>query len=120
MLTSVFEGDDDDVQVTEDGRSTRGRVAFRLAIGRHHEGVVLRRTSDQRDAYQAVRVRIDGRDGGVWRQPLGNATQRFRDDSFAVPASLTGTASTVEVELQPLADTPPWHAARYEAWATLP
>ncbi|RJK96385.1 DUF2961 domain-containing protein [Vallicoccus soli] len=116
-LTSVFEGDLDQVRVTDEGRSSTGPVAFSLALDRQNAGAVLRRTSDQRQAYQAAEVRVDGVRVGVWSQPLGNAVQRWLDDDFLLPAGATAGKRSVRVELVPLAGAPAWHAARYELLA---
>jgi D-arabinan exo alpha-(1,3)/(1,5)-arabinofuranosidase (non-reducing end) len=117
VLTSAFEGDDDDIQVTEDVRATTGRISFELAVDRHNRGVVLRRMSDQRVGYQAARVLVDGRDAGLWRQPLANETQRWLEDDFQLPPALTAGRRSLTITLVPPADAPPWHAARYEGLA---
>jgi hypothetical protein len=114
-LTSVFEGDRDDEQVTEDGRATTGPVTFELGIDRGNRGVVLRRLSDQRDGYQAARVFVDGRRAGVWRQPLANEFQRWLEDDFLLPPELTAGRRDLRVTLVPEEGAPAWHAARYEA-----
>ncbi|WP_246222443.1 glycoside hydrolase family 172 protein [Phytoactinopolyspora limicola] len=114
-LTSVFEGDADHIEVTDVGRATTAPVAFRLAVSRDNDGVVLRRRSDQEHAYQAARVFVDESFVGIWRQPLGNGTQRWLEDRFMVPADFTAGQHEIEVHLEPLGDAPSWHAARYEA-----
>jgi hypothetical protein len=115
VLTSVFEGDDDDVEVTEDGRATSAAIEFTLAIDPRNRGVVLRRMSDQQEAYQAARVLVDGRAAGVWLQPLGNPHQRWLEDSFQPPPELTANRRRVRIRLVPLENRPAWHAARYDA-----
>jgi D-arabinan exo alpha-(1,3)/(1,5)-arabinofuranosidase (non-reducing end) len=116
-LTDTFEGDDDTVAVSDDGRATTARVRFRLQIERRNEGVVLRRRSDQQAAHQAAQVLVNGKDAGVWRQPLGNSTHRWLEDAFLLPAKLTDGRRDIVVELRPLAGAPAWHAARYTALA---
>ncbi|MFC7405869.1 glycoside hydrolase family 172 protein [Georgenia alba] len=113
-LTSTYEGDHDDVQVTDTVERTTGPVSFTLAVDPRNDGVTLRRTSDQVRAGQAVRVTVDGRDAGVWRQPLANETHRWLEDTFELPASLTHGRRALDVELVPLEDGA-WSAARYEA-----
>jgi hypothetical protein len=116
-LTSPFEGDADE-PVTDDGRATRGEVTFRLELDRRaRHGAVLRRLSDQAEAGQAARVLVDGRPAGTWAQPLGNRARRWLEDEFELPPALTAGRESVTVRLVPLADAPPWHAARYEAFA---
>ena len=117
MLTSVFEGDFDTDTLRTDLRATRAPVSFTLDVGETGEGgVVLRRLSDQAEAYQAARVFIDGDEVGVWRQPLGNDTQRWLEDQFQVPPRYV-SGGEITVRLDPLGDAPAWHAARYEVLA---
>ncbi|MEU4477920.1 glycoside hydrolase family 172 protein [Micromonospora sp. NPDC023966] len=114
-LTSFFEGDDDTVEVTDDGRETCAQVSFDLRLDPGNAGVRLRRTSDQQRSYQAARVRVDGTDVGVWLQPLGNSSKRWLEDSFELPRGVTAGKRGIHVELVPVAGGPAWHAARYEA-----
>ncbi|HEX2131094.1 MAG TPA: DUF2961 domain-containing protein [Actinophytocola sp.] len=112
-LTAVYEGDDDHDAVTAQVRSTGGAVSFRLAVDPGNQGVRLRRTSDQHTAYQSAAVTVDGRPAGTWAQALGNTFQRWLDDDFTLPASLTAGKSSITVRLVP--DGPQWTASRYEA-----
>jgi D-arabinan exo alpha-(1,3)/(1,5)-arabinofuranosidase (non-reducing end) len=114
-LTSVFEGDRDDEQVTEEGRATMAPVTFEVEVDRSNRGVVLRRLSDQREGYQAARVFVEGRRAGVWRQPLANPFQRWLEDDFVLPPELTAGRRELRITLMPVAGAPAWHAARYEA-----
>jgi len=114
-LTSTYEGDFDNEPVTEDGRATNAPVSFELALDKKNQGVILRRTSDQQNAYQAAKVFVNGADAGAWLQPLGNETHRWLDDSFQIPASFTAGKTEITVRLAPLAGNPAWNAARYEA-----
>jgi hypothetical protein len=118
-LSSTFEGDDDKVAVTDDGRATTAPVRFELRTERRNDGVVLLRRSDQQAAYQAARVLVDGRDAGTWRQPLGNATHRWLEDTYLLPEELTEGRRELKIELRPVAGAPAWHAARYTAFARM-
>lgn len=120
-LIDTYEGNDGAQQpVRDDLRATSAQVTFRLAISRHNSGVVLRRTSDQKHGYQSAEVRVDGKSAGTWRQPLKNATHRWLDDGFRVPAALTEGKSHISVTLKPDTDGPAWSAARYEALSIVP
>jgi hypothetical protein len=114
-LTSAYEGDFDDARVTEDARATSAAVSFTLRVEKQNEGVMLRRTSDQLNAYQSARVYINGADAGVWLQPLGNRWQRWLDDFFEAPAALTRGSKELDVRLVPVSGSPAWTAAHYEA-----
>jgi len=119
-LTSAYEGDFDDVQVTEDSRATSAPVSFKLSVDESNQGVTLQRTSDQRRSYQAARVEVDGQNAGVWRQPLGNEAHRWLDDFFQIPAGLTAEKKEIMVRLVPLDGSPAWNAGRYEALSHVP
>jgi len=114
-LTASFEGDDDTVRITEDGRATSAPVAFTLRVDKGNRGVALRRMSDQAQAHQAARVLVDGREAGLWRQPLGNSGKRWLEDRFDLPPRLTARRKALRIRLDPVAGAPAWHAARYEA-----
>lgn len=113
-LTSVFEGSDDQHEVTDTGRATHAVVTFTMSLDPDNDGAVLRRQADQEQAYQAAVVTIDGERVGIWEQPLGNAHQRWREDSFLLPATVTAGRDRIHVQLTPLDERPAWHAARYE------
>ncbi len=114
-LTGPYEGDDDNVPVTGQVRAGSGAVGFRLAVDPANQGVRLRRHGDQAAGHQQAAVAVDGTPAGVWLQPLGNARQRWLADEFVLPAALTAGRSTITVTLTPVAGSPAWTAARYEA-----
>jgi hypothetical protein len=112
-LAAVFEGDHDHVTVTDQVRATAGAVSFQMAIDPANRGVLLRRLSDQLHGYQAAQVLVDGVPAGLWSQPLGNPHQRWLEDGFALPASLTAGRAAITIRLEPLPGAPAWTAARY-------
>ena len=114
-LTSVYEGDDDTVEVTDDMRSTHEAVSFTLTVPKTNRGVRLRRTSDQKDAYQNAKVFVNGKLVGTWLQPRGNKSQRWLQDSFEIPASVSRHHRKLRVKVQRVNDSPKWSAAKYEA-----
>ncbi|MGC4808865.1 DUF2961 domain-containing protein [Micromonospora sp. DT233] len=119
-LSSVFEGDDDSAVVTGQLRAATAAVRFRLAVAATNQGVRLRRTGEQGAAGQAATVALDGVTVGVWSQPQGNATQRWRSDEFALPASVTAGRSSITVTLTPTAGSPAWTAGSYAASSIVP
>lgn len=119
-LTSVYEGDDDDVPVTGQVRSTGAAVSFRLAVDPDNQGVRLRRSGDQQAAGQSVAVRVDSVDAGRWLQALSNGGQRWLADELALPSSLTAGKSSLTVTLTPTAGAPAWTASTYTADNVMP
>lgn len=110
-LTSVYEGDHDDITLTDQVRSTTQPVRFRAAIDPANKGVTLRRTSDQNVAGQSVQVVVSGKDAGTWLQPLGNTHQRWLDDNYQLPAAITAGRDHLDIELRPTG--PAWTASSY-------
>jgi D-arabinan exo alpha-(1,3)/(1,5)-arabinofuranosidase (non-reducing end) len=119
-LADTFEGDDDTVVQSDDGRCAIAPLEFTLAIDRRNAGVRLRRLADQAQTYQAVHVFVNGRDAGIWQEPLGNPYHRWIEDTFDLSAALTADARDLRIRLEPLPGAPAWQAARYEAFARVP
>ncbi len=117
-LSSVYEGDDDHIGVTDQVRATGGAISFRVAVDAGNQGVRLRRTSDQNTGYQSATVTVDGAAAGRWVQALGNQTQRWLDDDFTLPPALTAGKSSVTVRLVP--SGPQWTASRYSVLNLVP
>ena len=116
-LTSSYEGDFDTEQVTDTVEQAAGPISFEMAVDPANQGVRLRRTSDQTEAGQAVTVSVAGQDLGVWRQPLGNGTHRWLDDSFELPPSVTEQQERIAITLTPVDGSATWTAARYGAFS---
>ncbi|MFC7880008.1 DUF2961 domain-containing protein [Isoptericola sp. NPDC057391] len=113
-LTARFEGDHDDVLVTEDVAAATGPVTFTVAVDRGHTGVTLRRLGDQAEAGQSVAVSVDGEAAGTWSQPTSNTSQRWLEDTFMLPPALTRGERRVTVTLTPTDGAPAWSAASYQ------
>ncbi|GAA1624053.1 hypothetical protein GCM10009744_09300 [Kribbella alba] len=110
-LTSVYEGDHDDTALTDLVRSGTTPIRFTVTVDPANRGVTLRRTSDQNVGWQSAKVVVDGKDAGMWLQPLGNDRQRWLDDNHQLPAALTSGRNKLAIELQP--SGPSWTAAAY-------
>ncbi|HEY3501776.1 MAG TPA: DUF2961 domain-containing protein [Actinocatenispora sp.] len=118
-LTATYEGNDGTpTPVTATVRDATAAVTFTVATDPHNRGVLLRRTSDQATAYQAATVTVDGRAAGTWTEPLGDASHRWLDDTYALPAALTAGRTRVRVTLTPTG--PAWSAAAYQALSVVP
>ncbi|ADB30974.1 Fibronectin type III domain protein [Kribbella flavida DSM 17836] len=112
-LTSVYEGDHDDIALTDQVRTGTAPIRFDVKVDPINKGVTLRRTSDQKDAWQSAEVVVNGKKAGTWLQPLGNEQQRWLDDNFQLPVSLTFGRTKLTVELRPTSGAPAWTAAAY-------
>jgi D-arabinan exo alpha-(1,3)/(1,5)-arabinofuranosidase (non-reducing end) len=120
-LTATYEGNDGtQTPLTATTRATSAAVSFTMAVDKSNDGVVLRRTSDQDQPYQAAAVTVDGADAGTWTEPLGNTTHRWLDDSYQLPAALTAGHGSITVTLTPTDGSAPWSAAAYQALSVVP
>ncbi|WP_328997595.1 DUF2961 domain-containing protein [Kribbella sp. NBC_00709] len=110
-LSAVYEGDHDDVTLTDQVRSGTAPIRFTAKVDPANRGVTLRRTSDQNSPGQSAQVVVNGKDAGLWLQPLGNARQRWLDDNYQLPAAITSGRSSLDIELRPTG--PAWTASSY-------
>lgn len=110
-LSSVYEGDHDDITLTDQVRSTTQPIRFGVKVDPINRGVTLRRTSDQNTAGQSAEVFVNGKDAGTWLQPLGNTHQRWLDDNYQLPAAITFGRTRLDIELRPTG--PAWTASAY-------
>jgi Protein of unknown function (DUF2961) len=120
-LTSTYEGNDGSpAPLTMPVQTTSAPVHLALTTSPDNAGVVLRRTSDQRESYQSATVLVDGQVIGVWLEPLGNPSHRWLDDTYLLPASVTAGKRSLDVTLVPTRGSPPWTAARYQVLSYIP
>ncbi|TWP54145.1 DUF2961 domain-containing protein [Lentzea tibetensis] len=109
-LSAQYEGDDDDVVLRDDVRSSTSPVSFKISV---KGAALLRRTSDQ-NAPARADVLVDGVPVGTWVQPLRNGTSRWLEDSFTLPAT---AKSQITVTLRPQGT---WTAAQYQVDSLVP
>jgi hypothetical protein len=113
VLISEYEGNDDTRPIAGLVRTTNAAITFHVQIGPDNHGILVRRTSDQTTGYQSADVAIDGTPAGNWLQPRSNNSNRWLDDTYLVPESLTVGKALITVTLTPTPDSPPWTASRY-------
>ncbi|WP_240519318.1 glycoside hydrolase family 172 protein [Amycolatopsis antarctica] len=112
-LESTFEGKGDRTPVAGATSSATGAVSFTAAVSEDNDGLRLHRVSDQGEAFQRAAVFVDDQPAGEWYQPLGNASSRWLEDAFDVPAALTKGKSGVTVRVEPVGGAPAWSASSY-------
>ncbi len=98
--------------IVDGGRRVREREAFTVqGIDPGRALLVIRRT---RSAAAAVRVRVDGRDVGIW--PKSRGSQRaFRDEWFTIEAEALGAArARLELEVVQILSSPDLEAVDEE------
>lgn len=120
MLTSCFEGDADDVEVTAMVHKFTGESSFRVKVLSNNHGVRLRRCSDQELPRQCARVWVDGQDAGVWYLADSNPYKRWIEDEFEIPESLTRDKSVLNIRIVPESREEgcpvSWNEAAYEVF----
>ncbi|MCP3798429.1 DUF2961 domain-containing protein [Allokutzneria sp. A3M-2-11 16] len=112
-LTSSFEGDSDHDNATGTITSATGKISFTVAADQANTGVQLVRTADHARPYQEVKVLVDGAEAGTWLQVTGNASQRWLQDTFTIPARFTSGKKKLAITLEPVRGSAPWTASTY-------
>ena len=113
-LTSRFEAMYGASEVTDRGRDVTGRSRFTLTAPVGHGALRLRRLYDQAQA-QDAEVFVNGQPAGHWYTAATNATRRWADSDFILPASLTRGRTAIDIEVRAIGG--PWTEFRYELWA---
>ena len=99
-MTSSYEGEDDEIPVTDSGRIFKGESRFRVSIHPENEGVVLRRRYDQFHPCQQAKVLVDGVEVGTWYTPESSQTHRWAEDDFVLPRSCTSGRESIEIRIR--------------------
>ena len=116
-LTSTFEGEFDDVPITDNGRTLAGHSEFVVKVDPKNRGVLLRRRSDQQKRTQGALVFVD--DTKVkrrnWYHPDRNPNFRWLEDEFLIPADYTQGKTKVRIRIEPVAQDKParWNESKY-------
>ena len=91
--TYSYDGDFDNVNITDDGRAHKGFSQFTMSLQPSNAGAILRRRLDQGVANQQANVYLDGALVGVWYQAGLEDIHNWRDSDFMIPASFTSGKS---------------------------
>jgi hypothetical protein len=119
-LTDEYEGDDDNVALTDDGRRHNDSSEFTVAIDPGNAGVLLRRRMDYIYARQEAEVYVDGESAGVWYDAGENVYHRFRDSEFLIPPTLTRGKSAITVRIENVSTESDWTEFRYWVYTLWP
>jgi hypothetical protein len=91
-----------------------------------NRGAILRRLLDQGTFGQRAEVRVDGQPAGIWFTPGSDASKRWLESDFALPAALTAGRRSIGIELHVLAplEAPPeaatgWTDFHYVAFSLI-
>lgn len=118
-VTSFYEGDHDDVEITDFGDAIRGSCSFRMEIDPDNRGVLLRRRLEQYNGRQQAEVYVDDQFAGTWYDLVSNQDKRWADSDMLLPASLTAGKASIQIRLDNAGDTP-WTQFRFQVLSLLP
>jgi hypothetical protein len=119
-FTATFEGEFDSQSVSATGRSHTGESSFVVQVDPNNRGVILRRLLNQTTANQRARVLVDGVLVRDWLDAGGNLFHAWREEDFAIPASLSAGKSSIGVDIQFVSSDSDWNEFGYEAYSRLP
>lgn len=100
MQSLHYEGDGDDIEVTDDGRRLAPGASLEfdtLIRPINNAGVMLRRRLDYNVANQRADVYVDDVLAGTWYDPGSN--DRFADSEFMIPPALTAGKARVTIRM---------------------
>ncbi len=103
-LTSTYEGDHDDIELSDEGNSIGpgGSSTFTVKIDENNIGVKLRRRLNYANLNQKAKVMVDGEEAGVWFTVGNNEHHSMREDEFLIPTALTKGKSEIAVTIAPM------------------
>ena len=119
QLTSYYEGEDDEVAVTDSGRTVKKDSSFTVSVDPANKGVFLRRRYDQFNPRQQATVLVNGVDAGTWYSPESSMTIRWVEEDFMLPPLATSGKSSVQITIQVQGDVP-WTEFAYWVFSIMP
>ncbi|HKW29755.1 MAG TPA: DUF2961 domain-containing protein [Verrucomicrobiae bacterium] len=118
--TYSYDGNFDNVNLTDDGRAHRGFSQFTMSLQPTNAGAILRRRFDQGVANQTANVYADGTLVGVWYQGGYEDIHNWRDQDFMIPAAFTSGKSSTRIKVQFLSSSNDWSEFTYSLYSVLP
>jgi Protein of unknown function (DUF2961) len=118
--TYSYDGNFDNINITDDGRAQRGYSQFTMSLQPTNAGAILRRRFDQGVANQTANVYANGALVGVWYQGGFEDIHNWRDQDFMIPASFTSGKSAVQIKVQFVSSSNDWNEFSYSLYTLLP
>jgi len=118
--TFQYEGDYDDVDISDSGRAHQGYSQFTMALQPTNAGAILRRRLDYRIADQQATVSVDGVLAGTWYQAGSNPSHGWKEDDFMIPAAHTAGKNTITIKVQFISSAIDWNEFHYALYTVLP
>jgi hypothetical protein len=115
--TEKFEGDDDDVAVTEDGRRHTGTSEFTVDIEKWNNGVRVLRMFNYTYPHQQAKVYVDDEYVGLWYSAGRNSVKRWREEYFLIPSEFTFGKDSVRLKFESFQSQYGWSECRYRVYS---
>jgi hypothetical protein len=122
-LTHSYEGDNDNVSLSDTGRHlapSTGQSTFTVGITKGCRWVMLRRRMDYGTLNQTARVYVNGTLAGLWYDAGSNTSHRFRDSEFLVPPALTTDQSSLAIRIENASASADWTEFHYWVYSYYP
>jgi hypothetical protein len=119
-LSATWEGEFSAQSMTATGRSHKGSSSFILQIDPANRGVTLRRMLNQGTGNQNAQVFVNGALVGTWYCPGSNLSHAWREEDFALPASMTANKSALLIEIRFVSSDVDWTEFEYDSYSLLP
>ena len=121
QLTTFFEGAQDHLKITDEGRHGFDSSEFIIKIDPSNQGVILRRRSSQAIGRHRALVEVDGTTVSerAWIWPDQNQYKSWLEDEFQIPASYTAGKSQLRIRIIPekVNGVMSWNEYRYTAFS---
>ena len=108
-----YEGDDDDVLISDDGRAFLDYSEFTVSIEPENNGVKLRRRLDNVIGNQKAEVYVDGNKVGIWYIPGSNLSKRWLDSDFEIPLRFTQNKNSIRIKIKFIDSAYDWNEFYY-------
>ncbi|OCT12592.1 hypothetical protein A8709_32785 [Paenibacillus pectinilyticus] len=116
-LNGTYEGNEEDVVISDWGCKWSGSCEFVLRLCPANEGVVVRRTFDQAEQNGRAAVYVDGVLAGIWYRAGSNPWHVWRDDDFLISSELTMGKEEIRIKLELMDKDHHWSEFAYEAYS---
>lgn len=105
---------------TDDGKAFKGSSNFTVKLAPQNLGVSLTRRLDYWIGDQTGDVYVDGALVGRWQTPGKDQANRWRDETFSIPASFTQGKDKINVKIQFISSEVDWNEFYYWVKSLLP
>ena len=113
--TFFYEGDEDNVPITDDGRifAYQGYSQFKTNISFNNQGVRLRRRTDFNLKGQLAKVYVDGVLAGLWYSAGNNSYKRWQDEIFEISPQFSQGKNQITVKIENINPAVDWNEYYY-------